>query len=134
LKEKNAVPEKGVFQAPTPDDFIYHWTEADLQGALFGSLSGVGYTATMFLKQCEDAGFEMGASAFMIYHWLSNPGFTNTEYFFGPIADYFQIIVSIIYMYACISKEYLDESFIMVNGAKLVQASILPYVIYVTFK
>ena len=76
----------------------------------------------------------MGASGFMIYHWLSNPGFNETEYFFGPLADFLQIGVSMIYMYACISGNYLDESFIYVNATKLFQASILPYFIFVTFK
>ena len=101
---------------------------------MFGSLSGIGYTATMFLKQCEDAGFEMGASAFMIYHWMSNPGFTDAEYFFGSFPDFLQIVLSMIYMFACVTGRYLDESFIMVNGTKLLQAAILPYIIVVTFK
>jgi hypothetical protein len=37
-------------------------------------------------------------------------------------------------MYACVTNKYLDESFIMDNAAKLIQASFLPYVIVVTFK
>jgi hypothetical protein len=36
-------------------------------------------------------------------------------------------------MYSCITKTYIDESFILVNGAKYLQASVLPYVIALTF-
>jgi len=75
----------------------------------------------------------MGASAFMIYHWFQNPGFTILEKIIGPIPDYIQILSSIFYMYSCITKNYIDESFILVNGAKYLQASVLPYVIVLTF-
>jgi hypothetical protein len=75
----------------------------------------------------------MGASTFMIFHWFQNPGFTLYEKIIGPIPDYIQLLSSIFYMYSCITKTYLDESFILVNGAKYLQASVLPYVIVLTF-
>jgi hypothetical protein len=50
----------------------------------------------------------MGASAFMIYHWFQNPGFTLLEKIFGPIPDYIQILSSTFYMYSCITKTYID--------------------------
>ena len=75
----------------------------------------------------------MGASAFMIYHWFQNPGFTLYEKIIGPVPDYIQLLSSIFYMYSCVTKTYLDESFILVNGAKYIQASVLPYVIVLTF-
>jgi hypothetical protein len=87
----------------------------------------------MFLKKCDDAGFEMGASAFMIYHWFSNPGFTLIEKILGPIPDYLQLLLSSVYIYSCVTKNYIDETYTYVNGAKLLQASVLPYVILTTF-
>jgi hypothetical protein len=45
-----AVPKIQLQQSLDPSTFIYHWDRADLQGALFGSLSGIGYSATMLLK------------------------------------------------------------------------------------
>jgi hypothetical protein len=45
-----AVPKIPLQQSLDPSTFIYHWDRADLQGALFGSLSGIGYSATMLLK------------------------------------------------------------------------------------
>jgi hypothetical protein len=75
----------------------------------------------------------MGASAFMIYHWFSNPGFTLIEKIIGPIPDYLQLLLSSFYIVSCVTKTYIDESFIYVNGAKLLQASVLPYVILTTF-
>ncbi len=75
----------------------------------------------------------MGASTFMIFHWFQNPGFTLSEKIIGPIPDYIQLLSSIFYMYSCITKTYLDESFILVNGVKYLQASVLPYVIVLTF-
>jgi hypothetical protein len=93
-----------LFEPVGPDDFIYHWDRADLQGAIFGSLSGIGYSATLFLPICVDAGFEMGASFFIILQWWKNPGYTLIEKIIGPIPDYTQMLFSLYYMYTCITK------------------------------
>ena len=53
---------------------------------------------------CEDAGFELGASVFIIYGWFKNPGYTLEEKRVGPIPDYIQIVTSLFYMYQCLLK------------------------------
>lgn len=116
-----------------PDDFIYHWERADINGAIFGSLSGLGYSATLFLPLCVDAGFEMGASFFISLHWWTNPGYTLIEKIIGPIPDYLQILLSIYYMYTCITKHNVDTAALMVNWVKYLQAAFLPYVTVRTF-
>jgi len=51
-----------------PSGFSYQWSRDDWQGALFGGLSGLGYAGTFFLgDDCQDAGFELGASTFIVY-------------------------------------------------------------------
>jgi hypothetical protein len=49
-----AVPKIPLHQSldsvVDPTDFIYHWDKADWQGAIFGSLSGIGYSSTLFLR------------------------------------------------------------------------------------
>jgi hypothetical protein len=45
-----AVPKIPLQQSLDPSTFIYHWDRADWQGAIFGSLSGIGYSATLLLK------------------------------------------------------------------------------------
>jgi hypothetical protein len=40
------------------------------------------------LPNCADAGFEIGASAFMILEWWKNPNYSLTEKIIGPIVDY----------------------------------------------
>jgi hypothetical protein len=85
-----------------PSGFSYKWSREDWQGALFGGLSGLGYAGTFFLDDCQDAGFELGASTFIIYEWWTNSGFIKEEKYIAPIPDYFQILLSMYYMYACV--------------------------------
>ena len=117
----------------TPEMFFYHWDNADWQGAAFGALSGIGYAATIFLPDCVDAGFELGASAFMVYEWFSNPGFILAERIIGPIPDYAQLALSLFYMIACIAKIQQGIATELVNWAKYGQALFLPYLTIRTF-
>ena len=78
---------------------------------------------------CEDAGFELGTSLFVIYNWFRNPGYTIEEKIIGPIPDYVQIVTSIYYMYNCLLKtNNVKIATDIVNSVKYFQASVLPYV------
>lgn len=100
----------------------------------FGALSGVGYAATIWLPDCGDAGFEVGASAFMIYEWYSNPGYTAWERGLGPLVDYLQVGLSMYYMYACVTHNYYAPlATELVFWGKYIQAAVLPYVITMTY-
>ncbi len=78
---------------------------------------------------CEDAGFELGASVFVIYNWFRNPGYTILEKAIGPIPDYFQIVASLVYMYNCfIKSNNVKMATDIVNWIKYFQAAVLPYV------
>jgi hypothetical protein len=112
---------------------FYPFTAADWQGLGLGALTGAGYAATMFLPNCADAGFEIGASSFMVYEWWANPGFTIYERIIGPIPDYAQIVLSIFYMYACFSNNFTALATEMVFWTKYVQSAILPYVYVMTY-
>ena len=98
-----------------------------------GSLSGIGYAATIWLPDCGDAGFEMGASAFMIYEWWTNPGYTLVERILGPMTDYMQVGLSVFYMYACVSKNFTPLATELVFWGKYIQAAVLPYVYVMTY-
>jgi hypothetical protein len=74
----------------------------------------------MFLPTCVDAGFEMGASFFMILHWWKNPGYEWVERIIGPIPDYLQMIASVYYMYSCIIKENIRDAHLIVNWLKYI--------------
>ena len=108
-------------------------TIADWQGVAFGGLSGLGYAATIFLPDCGDAGFEIGASSFMVYEWFANPGYTDIERIVGPIADYIQVALSIFYMYSCVAKSNTAIATELVFWAKYLQAAVLPYVYIMTY-
>ncbi len=78
---------------------------------------------------CEDAGFELGASVFVIYNWFRNPGYTILEKAIGPVPDYFQIVASLVYMYNCfIKSNNVKMTTDIVNWIKYFQAAVLPYV------
>lgn len=78
---------------------------------------------------CEDAGFELGASVFVIYNWFRNPGYTILEKAIGPVPDYFQIVASLVYMYNCfIKSNNVKMATDIVNWIKYFQAAVLPYV------
>ena len=96
---------------------------------MFGGASGLGYSATFFLGVCEDAGFELGASLFVIYNWFRNPGYTIEEKIIGPIPDYVQFLTSLYYMYHCLLKtNNVKMATDIVNWVKYFQAAVLPYV------
>lgn len=46
---------------------ITYWESGDYIGLIFGTLVGLGYIADYWLPLCFDAGFEMIASAFILY-------------------------------------------------------------------
>lgn len=78
---------------------------------------------------CEDAGFELGASVFVIYNWFRNSGYTTVEKVIGPIPDYIQIVTSLFYMYQCfIKSSNVKMATDIVNWIKYLQAAVLPYV------
>jgi hypothetical protein len=123
-----------VKQATENWDPFYTLTTADWGGLGFGALSGIGYAATIWLPDCADAGFEMGASAFIIYELFgTNSGYTLLEQIFLPIPDYIQMGSSIFYMYACVSKNYTSEATWLVFMVKYLQAAVLPYVYVMSY-
>jgi hypothetical protein len=132
LLATTALASNQVQQAQSWDPF-YEFTLTDWQGLGFGSLSGAGYAATIWLPDCGDAGFEVAATAFMIYEWFSNQGFTDVEKILGPIFDYVQVGLSFFYMYACVSKNYTGVATEAVFWGKYLQAAVLPYVIVMTY-
>ena len=99
----------------------------------FGGLSGIGYAATIWLPDCDDAGFEIGASSFMVYNWFTNPGYTLIERILGPIPDYIQVVLSMFYMYSCVTNTNLAISTELVFITKYLQAAVLPYVYIMSY-
>lgn len=75
----------------------------------------------------------MGASAYVIYQYWHNQGYTLIEKLLGPVPDYAQIVLSIYYMYSCIVKRNIQEALLYVNSVKYLQAFTLPYVVVRTF-
>lgn len=100
-----------------------------------GILTGLGYGAELLLpNDCAEAGFEMGASGFMIYSWYANKGFTVFEKIVGPLPDYAQLGFQSVYMYKCIKDKDTKEILDYVSVTKLVQATFLTWVYYFGFQ
>jgi hypothetical protein len=100
---------------------------------IFGAYSGLGYSASLFLNDCHDAGFELSASVFMVYQIWKNPGFTQAEKILLPIPDYTQVALSLYYMFACITKSNADVAAFLVFMAKYFQGAVLPYITLMTY-
>jgi hypothetical protein len=115
-------------------DPFYTLSGSDIQGLIFGGFAGLGYTATLFLPNCNDAGFEMAASAFNVYHYWSSSGYNIIERVLVPIPDIIQILLSIYYMFACITKS-TNTTLItaLVQYTKYLQAAFSPYTIILTY-
>lgn len=70
---------------------------------------------------------------FVASQWWVAPGFTLIESLLGPIPDYIQVVFSLFYMYACVTKNYTDQATVMVMTTKYLQAAVLPYMTVMTY-
>ena len=78
---------------------------------MLGLLSGFGYASLLLLPDnCEEAGFELAPSAYMLYLWYTTPDFKMAERILGPTADYIQMVLQVIFMQKCIKGKDTQET------------------------
>lgn len=105
LASYQSLPELGLKKLRESDPMQkeeenkYKRTDPLWDDIMLGVITGFGYGSLLLLPDtCEEAGFEIVPSGYMIYNWFTIPGFSLYERVLGPLGDYLQIVLQFIFM------------------------------------